>query len=97
MRKRTPFLIFWPAYFDKSLTINQGRRLSKNLAIEKITLEDIVVAVKSLKYEYKVERSVKYPKTWWETQGRVLIDGKGKKKSKLLLELAKQIRKAKTK
>jgi len=82
MRKRTPFLIFWPAYFDKSRTVNQGRRLPKNLAIEKVSLNDIENAVKALGYEYKVENRPKYPKTWWEPPGRILVDAKGKKKSK---------------
>ena len=96
MRKRTPYLIFWPQYFDKNRTINQGRRLPKNLAIEKITLDDIEKAVISLGLEYKIEKTSKYPKSWWDDLGRILIDSKGKKKRKLLFEIAKQIRKLKS-
>lgn len=95
MRKRTPYLIFWPQYFDKNRTISQGRRLPKNLAIEKITLEDIEKAVNALGYEYRIENTPKYPKTWWDNPGRILIDSKGKKKRKMLFEIAKQIRKIK--
>ncbi|MCK4280969.1 MAG: signal recognition particle subunit SRP19/SEC65 family protein [Candidatus Lokiarchaeota archaeon] len=96
MRKRTPYLIFWPQYFDKNRTINQGRRLPKNLAIEKVTLDDIEKAVKALGYEYKIENTSRYPKTWWDNPGRILIDSKGKKKRKILFEIAKQIRKIKS-
>ncbi len=96
MRKRTPYLIFWPQYFDKNRTISQGRRLPKNLAIEKITLEDIEKAVNALGYEYRIENTPKYPKTWWDNPGRILIDSKGKKKRKMLFEIAKQIRKIKS-
>lgn len=96
MRKRTPYLIFWPQYFDKNRTINQGRRLPKNLAIEKINLDIVETAVKALGYEYKIEKASKYPKTWWDEPGRILIDSKGKKKRKLLFEIAKQIRKLKS-
>ncbi len=96
MRKRTPYLIFWPQYFDKNRTINQGRRLPKNLAIEKVTLDDIEKAVKTLGYEYKIENISRYPKTWWDNPGRILIDSKGKKKRKILFEIAKQIRKIKS-
>jgi len=95
MRKRTPYLIFWPQFFDKNRTISQGRRLPKNLAIEKITLEDIEKAVNALGYEYRIENTPKYPKTWWDNPGRILIDSKGKKKRKMLFEIAKQIRKIK--
>lgn len=95
MRKRTPYLIFWPQYFDKNRTINQGRRLPKNLAIEKVSLDDIEKAVKTLGYEYKIENTSRYPKTWWDNPGRILIDSKGKKKRKILFEIAKQIRKIK--
>jgi len=96
MRKRSPYFIFWPQYFDKNRTINQGRRLPKNLAIEKVTLNDIEKAVKTLGYEYKIENTSRYPKTWWDNPGRILIDSKGKKKRKTLFEIAKQIRKIKS-
>jgi signal recognition particle subunit SRP19 len=95
MRKRAPYLICWPQYFNKDLTISQGRRLPKNLAIEKISLEDIEQAVKILGFEYKIEKIPRYPRLWWGDPGRILVNGMGKKKRKLLFEIAKQIRKIK--
>jgi len=93
MRKRTPFLIFWPQYFDLKKTRSEGRRLPKNLAIDKISIKDIAVAAKNLGYQIQVESTLKYPKSWWEESGRVLINTKGKKKSKVLKEIAKEIKK----
>ncbi len=97
MRSRKPFIIFWPQYFDAKRSRSNGRRLSKKFASEKVSLEDIVKSAKSLGYNAQIERGYKYSRTWWDDAGRVLIDTKGKKKSKVMLEVAKEIRKLHTK
>ena len=97
MRTRKPFLIFWPQYFDAKRSRGDGRRLPKKLAIEKVTTNDILSAAKRLNYQAEKEGTLKYPRTWWDDPGRVLINTKGKKKSKVLLELAREIRKIKGK
>ena len=97
MRTRKPFLIFWPQYFDAKRSRSQGRRVPKNFAIEKVNTKEIAAAAKRLGYKAQIEGSYKYPKTWWEAPGRVVINTKGKKKSKVLLEVAKEIRKNRTK
>jgi signal recognition particle subunit SRP19 len=93
MRTRKPFLIFWPQYFDMKKTRHEGRRLPKNLAIEKVSIEDIAKAARRLGYKANIEQSYRYPKCWWEPPGRVAIDAKGKKKTKLINEVAKELRK----
>ncbi|MFX1600957.1 MAG: signal recognition particle subunit SRP19/SEC65 family protein [Promethearchaeota archaeon] len=97
MRSRKPFLIFWPQYFDAKRSRSNGRRLPRKFAVEKVTLENIAKAARSLGYSAEIEKTFKYPKTWWEEPGRVLIDTKGKKKSKIMLEIAKEIRKLQSK
>lgn len=93
MRTRKPFLIFWPQYFDAKRSRSKGRRVSKKFAIEKVNLGDLAKAARNLGYHAEIERNYKYPKTWWEEPGRILIDTKGKKKNKVILEIAKEIRK----
>ena len=93
MRSRKPFLIFWPQYFDAKRSRSEGRRLPKNLAIDKVTTKEIASAAKNLGYNVEIEGSFKYSKTWWDNPGRVVIDTKGKQKSKVLFEVAKEIRK----
>lgn len=93
MRSKKPFLIFWPQYFDAKRSRGNGRRLSKMLAIEKVTTTEIVKAARRLGYAAEKEGNYRYPKTWWEDPGRVVINTKGKKKSKVILEVAKEIRK----
>ena len=93
MRTRKPFLIFWPQYFDAKRSRNNGRRLAKKFAIEKVSHKEIGAAAKRLGYQIEIEGNYRYPKTWWENPGRVAINTKGKKKSKVILEVAKEIRK----
>ena len=93
MRSRKPFLIFWPQYFDAKRSRGGGRRLPVKLAIDKVTHKEIAAAAKKLGYKVEIEGNYKYPRTWWENPGRVLINTKGKKKSKVILEVAKEIRK----
>ncbi|KKK42754.1 MAG: Signal recognition particle 19 kDa protein [Candidatus Lokiarchaeum sp. GC14_75] len=97
MRARKPFLIFWPQYFDGKRSRGKGRRLPKKLAIDKVSTKDIVKAARRLGYKADVEQNYKYSRTWWDDPGRVVIDAKGKKKSKVLLEVAKEMRKSQIK
>ena len=93
MRSRKPFIIFWPQYFDAKRSRSKGRRIPKKFAIEKITSNHILKAAKRLGYDAHFEKGYQYPKTWWDDPGRVSIDAKGRKKSKVLLELAKEMKK----
>jgi len=97
MRSRKPFLIFWPQYFDAKRSRSNGRRLPRKFAIDKVNLEEIEKVARNLGYNAEIERSYKYPKTWWEEPGRVMIDTKGKKKTKVMLEVAKEIKKLQSK
>ena len=93
MRSRKPFIIFWPQYFDAKRSRSEGRRIPKKFAIDKINTKDIVKAAKHLGYNAHSEKGYQYPRTWWDDPGRVSIDTKGKKKSKVLIEIAKEIKK----
>lgn len=97
MRSRKPFLIFWPQYFDAKRTRSEGRRLPKNLAVDKVSAEDVTKAARRLNYRAEIEPHFKYPRTWFGQSGRVAINTKGKPKSKVIKELAKELRKMRTK
>ena len=97
MRSRKPFLIFWPQYFDAKKSRSEGRRLSRKFAIEKVTIVLIAKAAENLGYTAEIEKNYQYTRSWWEEPGRVLINAKGKKKSKVILEVAKEIKKLQTK
>ncbi len=97
MRSRKPFIIFWPQYFDAKRSRSEGRRIPKKFAIDKINTNDIVKAAKHLGYDAHSEKGYQYPRTWWDDPGRVSIDTKGKTKSKVLIEVAKEIKKSQQK
>ena len=59
--------------------------------------EVLLKAARRLGYNAQLEAGFNYPRTWWDDPGRVIIDIKGKKKSKVMLEIAKEIRKMQTK
>lgn len=97
MRNRKPYLIFWPQYFDAKRSRSKGRRLSIKFAIDRVSLSDIAKAANNLGYNAEIEKNYKYSRTWWDDPGRVVIDAKGKKKSKVMLEVAKEIKKLQSK
>ena len=90
MRSRTPFHIYWPQYFDIKRSRGDGRRLPKKFATDKVSVELIAKAARRLGYKTEIEENYQYPRTWWDKPGRILIDTKGKKKSKVLLDSASQ-------
>lgn len=92
MRSRKPIILFWPQYFDLKKTRAQGRRVPKKFAIEKVSTKDLMMAASKLGYSAQLESNYRYPRSWWGEPGRVAIDTKGKKKSKVLLEIAKEIK-----
>jgi signal recognition particle subunit SEC65 len=56
-------------------------------------LKKVGVMAKNLGYHAEIERGYKYPRTWWEDPGRVIVDAQGKKKNKIMFEIAKELRK----
>ena len=93
MRSRKPFIIYWPQYFEAKRTRANGRRVPRKFAVDKVKPSDIATAAKRLGYQVQLEKVYKYPRTWWDESGRVLVDTKGKKKSKVLIEIAKEMKK----
>ncbi len=93
MRSRKPFIIYWPQYFEAKRSRAKGRRVPRKFAVDKVKSSDIATAAKRLGYNVQQENTYRYPRTWWDDSGRVLIDIKGKKKSKVLIEIAKELKK----
>ncbi len=83
-------IIIYPQYFDKNLTLSEGRKIPKHLAIKEPSLNDIIKALKKLKLQYTSEKNKSYPKRWYEKSGRVLVENK-KNKRETLKEIANKI------
>jgi signal recognition particle subunit SRP19 len=97
MRSRKPSTIIWPQYFDLKRSRAQGRRIAKKFALEKVSAPEIANLVNKLGYEAHYEKGYKYPKSWWDEPGRIIVDTKGKSKSKFLIEIAKELKKTEIK
>ncbi len=95
MRKRDGMLIFWPAYFDQNITRSKGRKLPSKLSAPDVTLNILEKAAESAGLEYEVEPEKRYPKDWAEAKGYIVIaNDEGHKKKRLMLMLAKGVRRA---
>jgi len=76
--------VIWPAYLDAGLSRAEGRRVSKELAVEGPTVDEIAQAVQQVGYDAVVERGKTYPREY-EPRGRVLVkDADDASKSDLL-------------
>ncbi len=93
--ERRKWIVIWPLYFDKSKSRSEGRRVPKELSIERPTIDDIVLALKKIGLKYIVEKDKKHPSTWFESSGRVLVEKKFKK-TELLRRIAEILVKEKS-
>jgi signal recognition particle subunit SEC65 len=66
------------------------------LAIEHPSIEELTRAVEMLGIPHSADRSAAYPRCWWEKTGRVFIS-KTAPKSKLIVSVAKNLRKVRSK
>jgi signal recognition particle subunit SRP19 len=95
MRKSSE-LILWPNYFDGTKSWNEGRRIGRNLAIERPTVDELARAAEMSGIPYKIDKSAAYPNAWWEKSGRLFVSRVMPKK-KLLVSIARNLKKLRTK
>lgn len=83
--------VIWPLYFDSSLSRLKGRKVPKKFSVEKPLLEDIAKAAKSLGLNPVMEKDMAHPSRTWKKEGRILVDTKGIKKSKVISQIASRL------
>lgn len=79
-------ITIWPQYLNKELSINEGRKISKEDSVKEPTINDIERALKRLGLTFELEKDKSYPGKWYEKSGRALVEWEGTK-----LELIKEI------
>lgn len=87
-------VVVYPQYVDSTKTRSEGRRIGKNEAIPKPTVEEIVEASRALGLEPLVENS-RYPKDWFSCDKRVVVLKKYSKQ-KLLRIIASKIKESRS-
>jgi len=92
MRLKNAYII-WTVYFDINLPRSRGRKISKNEAVSKPTLNDLAEAAKKAGYEIITIRKAKYPAVWWmENSGYIAIKKDAHKKYEVIKRIAKELR-----
>ncbi|MBE6498039.1 MAG: signal recognition particle protein Srp19 [Methanobrevibacter sp.] len=79
-------ITIWPQYLDKNLSLSQGRKVSKEIAVKEPNLNEIERALKRMGLKYSMQKEFSYPGKWYEKSGRVLVEWEGTK-----LELLKEV------
>lgn len=79
-------ITIWPQYLNKNLSLSEGRKISKEIAVTSPTISEIERALKRLGFTYEIERDKAYPGKWYEKSGRALVEYDNTK-----LELIKEI------
>ncbi|WP_458455113.1 signal recognition particle subunit SRP19/SEC65 family protein [Methanobrevibacter sp.] len=67
-------ITIWPQYLDKNLSLNEGRKISKEDAVKEPTINEIERALKRLNLQYSLQKEFSYPGKWYEKSGRVLVE-----------------------
>ena len=91
VRTRSDHIVLWPTYFDSRKTRANGRRVPKNLSIERPTAQEIYKAVRSLGLEVRLEAGKAYPGNWWEREGAVFVE-KAMAKTQLVERVATKLK-----
>ena len=88
-------LVIWPAYIDKERSRSEGRIVSKKGSISDPDLKEIEKAAAKLGLNPQVQPEKSYPKSWWESSGRVLVEKKSPKTAtvKQIAQTIKSMRK----
>jgi signal recognition particle subunit SRP19 len=92
MMKDRGKLVIWPAYIDQMRSRSTGRIIALKNAVKEPQLNEIREAARKLGLNPEVEPEKAYPKFWWETSGRVLVDDTGPK-SIIVKQIALSIKK----
>jgi len=87
--------VIWPSYLDKNLSKKDGRKLPKNLALDRPKFDEIKKALESIGINHQIEKNSKYPKEQGRDDrnlGRFLVEKKFSK-NEILKKISKEIRK----
>ncbi|MBI4416032.1 MAG: signal recognition particle protein Srp19 [Euryarchaeota archaeon] len=99
MAKERRAIILYPAYFDAERSREDGRRVTRRLAVNAPTVEEIARAADSLGLKPRIETERAHPSTPWKQEGRVLVKADYYKTSvvRRIAERVKEARAAKAK
>ncbi|MBM3291486.1 signal recognition particle protein Srp19 [Candidatus Bathyarchaeota archaeon] len=69
-------LVIWPIYFNIELSWNEGRKVSKNLAVKQPKIEEIIKAALEAGLNPELNKEAAHPKKPWIKSGSITINKK---------------------
>jgi signal recognition particle subunit SEC65 len=96
LRSRSENHVLWPAYFDIRRSRAGGRMVSRKLAVEEPTCDEILAAAKACGFEGAVDAEAAYPGEWHKAGGRVHVVRQGPKRE-LLSKVSGELRRMRQK
>ena len=91
--KQNGKMVVWSAALDSTKSRSQGRCLAKSQAIQAPRVDELENAAKKLSYDPQPSPHSALPSHWWEKTGYILVTRRDKARSKVLKDLAAEIRK----
>jgi signal recognition particle subunit SRP19 len=88
-------IIIWSVYFDQTKTRKNGRRVTKNLAVQHPKIVEVKMAVERLGLNHEFIPDVGYPKAPWLKTGMILVEKKGSKEQ-VMKKIANQLLKVRS-
>nr|A9AAJ9.1 RecName: Full=Signal recognition particle 19 kDa protein; Short=SRP19 [Methanococcus maripaludis C6] len=86
-------MIIWPTYIDSKRTKNEGRKVSKEFAVQSPKLKDIADKINKMGLEYSIENKKSYPREPWEICGYIKVKiEKNASKLQILKEVCKSMK-----
>lgn len=85
--------IIWLDYFNKNLSRKKGRKVGKNMSVYDPTMQELIVASKTLKLDFSEEETnnlARYPRRAFVKSGYIMISKK-EKKSAIINQIAKMM------
>lgn len=86
-------IVIWPAYFDRTKSRGEGRRVPKRWAVLSPKLPEIKKIAEKLGLEYEVVPNASYPKTPWLKTGMLLVSKESPKQT-MIKRIGKRISKS---
>jgi signal recognition particle subunit SRP19 len=84
--------IIWPVYIDSKKTRKEGRKINKKDAVSSPRLTEISRATHKLNLKTRTEDDKSYPRFWWESSGRVVIEREEISKIDVLVKISETIK-----
>ncbi|MDY6932208.1 MAG: signal recognition particle protein Srp19 [Halobacteriota archaeon] len=90
-RNTSDRMTIWPAYIDQSKSRSKGRMIPRRISVKSPKLSEIADACRKLGLDPQVEPDKSYPRSWWETSGRVIVN-KTSSKSDIARQISRIIK-----